>query len=140
MKAPAAYLMRSATLIRDLDPVLQVRATELVKEAYSYGIPIIVASGRRTKSEQAALYAQGRSQPGAVVTDIKPGHSMHERGLAFDVAPLDPHAPGGMGDVIIPWPSDSSFWTVLGRIGENLGLLWGGRFLKPDYPHFYVLP
>lgn len=136
MRSPAAYLMRSASLIRDLDPALQVPATELVKRAYAAGVPIIVASGRRTYAEQAALYAQGRMSPGAIVTNVKPGTSSHELGLAFDVAPLDPHAAGGMGDVLVPWPTDPAFWRILGRIGEGIGLLWGGRLPVPDFPHF----
>lgn len=138
MRAPAAYLMRSASIIRDLDPSIQVPATELVKRAYEIGIPVIVASGRRTIAEQTAIYNQGRTSPGGIVTRVRPGTSLHELGLAFDVAPLDPHAAGGMGDVIVPWPDDPAFWGILGRIGENLGLVWGGRFPRPrrDFPHF----
>lgn len=138
MRVPAAYLMRSASLIRDLDPALQVPANELLKRAYLAGIPIVVASGRRSFAEQAALYAQGRTSPGAIVTDVKPGSSSHEAGLALDVAPLDPHAASGMGDVLIPWPTDPAFWRILGKIGESIGLGWGGRLPVPDYPHFWL--
>jgi len=136
LRVPAAYLMRSASLIRDLDPALQVPATEFIKRAYLAGIPVVVASGRRSFAEQTALYAQGRTSPGSIVTDVQPGKSDHEKGLAFDVAPLDPRAASGMGDVLIPWPTDPAFWRILGKIGEGIGLLWGGRFPVPDFPHF----
>lgn len=136
VKAPAAYLMRSASVIADLAPELQVPATRLLRHSYEAGIPLVVASGKRTGAAQKALYAQGRTSPGAVVTNVRPGSSLHETGRAFDVAPLDPLAPGGMGDVVIPWPTDPVFWRIIGAIGEDLGLVWGGRFPVPDYPHF----
>jgi len=136
MRAPAAYQMRSAALIRDLDAAIQVPAAELVRRAYAAGIPIVIASGRRPFTAQAALYNQGRVSPGDIVTNVRPGESLHETGLAFDVAPLDPHAASGMGDVLVPWPDEPAFWRILGRIGEELGLVWGGRFPKPDFPHF----
>lgn len=136
MRAPAAYLMRSAPLVRTLDSGLQVPANRLLEHAYAAGIPLVVASGRRSLDAQKALYAQGRSSPGAIVTNVLPGRSRHEKGLAFDVAPLDPYAPGGMGDVLVPWPTDPAFWGIIGRIGEGLGLTWGGRLPVPDYPHF----
>lgn len=39
----------------------------------------------RTCQEQARLYAQGRTTPGDIVTDAKPGQTPHEFGLAVDV-------------------------------------------------------
>jgi len=138
MRAPAAYLMRSASVIRELDPILWTKATELVTRAYERGIPVIVASGLRSREAQRALYEQGRTTPGAIVTNIRPGRSKHESGLAFDVAPLDPNAAGGMGEVLVPWPTDMLLWTTLGLIGESLGLRWGGRFKPRDFPHFEI--
>ena len=41
--------------------------------------------GFRTAADQAALYAQGRTAPGSIVTDAPPGRSAHEHGLAVDV-------------------------------------------------------
>ena len=39
----------------------------------------------RTCQEQAKLYAQGRTAPGEIVTEAKPGQTPHEFGLAVDV-------------------------------------------------------
>jgi len=135
-EAPVAYLMRSATLVRGLHPSLQLLALEFLRRAYAAGVPVIVASGTRTPAEQAALYAQGRSVPGDIVTPRRPGGSLHQYGLAFDVAPIDPRARDGLGAVLWPFPNDSALWLRLGAIGEALGLVWGGRFEEPDLPHF----
>ena len=40
---------------------------------------------RRSPEEQDALYAQGRTEPGKVVTNAKRWQSMHSYGLAIDV-------------------------------------------------------
>ena len=38
----------------------------------------------RSSARQAELYAQGRSKPGKIVTNAKPGQSWHQYGLAID--------------------------------------------------------
>ena len=54
---------------------------------------------------------------------------MHNKGLAFDVVPMN------RGQRLLPqWASPH--WKKLGEIGEQLGLAWGGRWKKPDRPHF----
>lgn len=87
--------------------------------------PLFIVSGVRTQAEQMALYAQGRTVKGAIVT-YKDGirhrsnHQPHadHYGHAVDVAflgpqPFDPRHP----------------WEALGELAESLGLIWGGRFL-----------
>ena len=92
-------------------------------------VPLTIVQSFRSSAEQARLYAQGRTTPGAIVTNAKPGSSYHEYGLAFDVAILQDGKP--------TWPNDVPLWTRIGEQGEALGLVWGGRFpgLK-DYGHF----
>lgn len=41
-------------------------------------------SGTRTMAEQAALYFQGRTAPGKIVTNARPGMSLHNYGIAVD--------------------------------------------------------
>lgn len=43
-------------------------------------------SGFRSFEEQAGLYSRGRTQPGPIVTNSKPGLSFHNWGLATDWA------------------------------------------------------
>jgi len=39
----------------------------------------------RTFKEQEAIYAQGRTKPGVIVTKAKPGLSVHNYGMAIDI-------------------------------------------------------
>ena len=49
---------------------------------------IRIVQGLRTIDEQNALYAQGRTAPGHIVTNAKGGSSFHNYGLAIDFALL----------------------------------------------------
>ncbi|HKQ57533.1 MAG TPA: M15 family metallopeptidase [Candidatus Eisenbacteria bacterium] len=114
----------------DLDPDVRRMAVTLIEEAKRVGIELIVTQTRRTMAEQAALYAKGRTAPGPIVTYAPPGYSWHEFGRAFDVAikryPNDP-TPGNLYD---------GPWQMVGNLGEQAGLEWGGRWKHPDRPHF----
>jgi peptidoglycan L-alanyl-D-glutamate endopeptidase CwlK len=93
----------------------------------------------RTQEEQAALYAQGRTAPGKVVTWTL--NSKHVRGLAIDLCPWEEfrlHGPDKLA-----WDADSAVWETIGKIGESLGLQWGiiKNGARIDLGHFeYVSP
>jgi peptidoglycan L-alanyl-D-glutamate endopeptidase CwlK len=88
-----------------------------------------VIQSRRTIEEQAALYAQGRTAPGSIVTRAQPGFSWHNYGLAFDAAPF---SDDGQPD----WRNDLKF-ALMGQAGIAAGLEWGGAWQHfPDRPHF----
>lgn len=59
-------------------------AFELAARCATQGATYFAISGYRSCSEQAALYAQGRTKPGKVVTNARPGFSAHNYGLAID--------------------------------------------------------
>lgn len=106
------------------------KATELLGDvSAALDKTLLLVQSFRSAADQAALYAQGRTAPGKIVTYAKPGSSYHEWGLAFDVAIADAHGQPS-------WPNDVSLWTQIGKLGEELGLTWGGRFPSPDYGHF----
>lgn len=119
----------SLARLAGLEPTTAARARAMLERIARSGRRVAITSGRRTFEEQAALYAQGRTTPGPIVTYAPPGTSLHELGRALDVAPLDhlarPH-----------WPSDLALWRAFGEAGEASGLRWGGRWSKPDLPHF----
>lgn len=95
-------------------------------------VALRVTQGLRTWGEQAALYAQGRSQPGRIVTNAEPGHSWHQFGLAVDVVPLGLE---GQPD----WNTSHPIWRRLVAVGIGLGLVAGGQFRSfRDYPHFQL--
>jgi peptidoglycan L-alanyl-D-glutamate endopeptidase CwlK len=106
-------------------------ARELINLAKNEGVEILVTSTLRTFEEQAELYAIGRTKPGKIVTNAKPGQSWHNFGLVFDVVPLV------NGKTI--W--DSPFWKRIGELGKSVGLTWGGDFKSfKDKPHFEYHP
>lgn len=51
-------------------------------------IAIRIVQGLRTKEEQDALFAQGRTKPGPIVTKVRWDKTWHFPGLAFDFALL----------------------------------------------------
>ena len=53
-------------------------------KATPIGVHPYITQSIRTFEESAQLYAQGRTIPGAKVTNAKPGQSYHNYGLAID--------------------------------------------------------
>lgn len=93
--------------------------------------------GYRTYPEQHELYSLGRTKPGRKVTNSKPGESMHNFGLAFDICFKgdDPYL-----DKLTPKDS-ADLWLFVGSIGKSIGLHWGGDFSSIlDKPHFEYRP
>ena len=97
------------------------------KEMKAAGIDYIVTCTTRTQSDQDALYAKGRTEPGAIVTwTLK---SKHIQGKAFDIAILK--------DGKISWATKDYKPAV--EIGRKVGLDCGGDWFKAkDWPHFQL--
>ncbi len=113
-------------------PELQMLASRLIRECGKKGLTIKLGECFRTVAEQNRLYAQGRSEPGAIVTYAKGTDygSMHQWGVAFDVIRND-----GKG----AYNNSDGWFNKVGKIGKNLGLEWGGDWTKPvDLPHFQL--
>lgn len=95
------------------------------------GINIEVVQGLRTIAEQNALFAQGRTRPGQIVTRARGGQSNHNYGLAVDVVPFTNGKPN--------WNAPNSVWMAIGQEGGKLGLEWGGNWKKfIDKPHLQL--
>lgn len=103
---------------------------ELLAACRARGADYFAISGYRSASEQAALYFQGRTTPGPVVTYARPFESAHNFGLAVDLC-RDGHLDrrGLQPD----WRPES--YDLLGEEAEKVGLVWGGSWRKPDRPH-----
>lgn len=122
---------RSEKVIATLQAEAQPFARALVQKASSIGITIKIISGLRTYAEQDALYAQGRTAPGKIVTNARGGHSNHNFGIAFDVGVFEE------GEYL----QDSPKYKAVGALGVDLGLDWGGNWTTfHDEPHFQLRP
>jgi peptidoglycan L-alanyl-D-glutamate endopeptidase CwlK len=108
-------------LLDDCDSNAKPVFMELLARCAEAGVPVMIIFTRRTKDEQAALYAQGRTIPGKIVTWTL--DSMHVRGLAIDICPYEEFK--RVGPKKLAWDADSPVWTTIGKIGESLGLKWG---------------
>ncbi|MGI6007374.1 MAG: peptidoglycan-binding protein [Ruminococcus sp.] len=113
-------------------PRLQKKAAQLKKTCADKGYAIEIGESFRSVSEQDALYAQGRTQPGQIVTNARGSSysSMHQWGVAFDFYRND-----GTG----AYNEAGRFFENVGQIGKTLGLEWGGDWSSPvDRPHFQL--
>jgi len=98
------------------------------------GLYFRVAQGLRTYTDQDALYAQGRTAEGKIVTNARGGYSNHNFGMAVDCYPF---MNGSSGE--LNWDAESvQFQRMVGALKAQ-GLVWGGdwKTLK-DPPHFQL--
>lgn len=114
-----------------LKPKVRELAEKLMSECKKLGHQITITQTLRTIEEQDALYAQGRTKPGNIVTKAKGGYSLHNFGVAFDICPIV----NGKTE----W-NDNALFRKIGEIGMKIGLEWGGTWDSfPDLPHFQYL-
>lgn len=120
--------------ITQLHPRLQQIIGELQPLWAAAGLNVGIGECLRTVEEQDALYAQGRTTPGPIVTNARGVDymSQHQWGIAFDFFQNDPSNP-------YPDPETSTFWTDAAAIAKARGLAWGGDWTDIiDRPHLYL--
>ncbi len=116
--------------IAQLHPKIRAKAAEFINRVErETGIKLRLASGFRSIAEQNALYAQGRTKPGSIVTNAKGGSSYHNYGLAIDVVEVRPNGS-------VNWNTN---WSAIAKIGKEMGFEWGGDWTSiVDKPHFQM--
>lgn len=119
--------MINSRKIEDLHPHVASLCRKFIEQCKEAGVEVLVTSTYRDHESQNALYAQGRTAPGKIVTKAKGGQSFHNHKVAFDVVPLV------NGKAI--W-NDEGLWRKIGQIGQEVGLEWGGNWKFQDKPHF----
>lgn len=107
--------------INDLHPLVAAMARVFVDECRKEGIDALITSTKRDNESQDALYAQGRTLPGKIVTNARGGESFHNYGCAFDFVPLV----NGKAQ----W-NDTALFVRCGEIAERVGLEWAGRWKR----------
>ena len=114
--------------IEHLHPGLQKICNQFVEQCKAAGLNVKITDTLRTKEEQDSLYAQGRTKPGSIVTNVSYPNSAHNWGVAFDICR---NVKGREYD------DSDGFFAKCGEIGKQLGLFWGGDFRSfTDKPHF----
>lgn len=132
---------KSSVRLIGLHPVVLAAATVLIERCYVRGVPILITQGLRTIAEQDALYAQGRTKPGSIVTNAKGGYSYHNFGLAVDFALLLPNGSSVSWDMNRDYNGNNiKDWIEVVEEAEKLGFEWGGDWITfKDYPHFQMV-
>ena len=120
-------MSRDTTL---LHPVLQGKLKEFLAACDKAGLKVSIVETFRTKAEQDALYAKGRTVKGSIVTNAKYPQSQHCWHTAFDFCRND-----GQG----AYNESGDFFTKVGKVGQSVGLEWGGAWTSfKDKPHFQL--
>lgn len=129
-----ASSLRTVMTMRDihqLHPELQDKIRQLKILCEAQGLALGIAECLRTVEEQDALYAQGRTAPGSIVTYARGEDygSQHQWGIAFD---FFQNIPGHAYD-------DLGFFANVGTLAKSIGLAWGGDWIGfVDRPHLYL--
>jgi peptidoglycan L-alanyl-D-glutamate endopeptidase CwlK len=112
------------------------KVRQLIETLAAEGIYVRIVQGVRTWTEQDALYAQGRTAPGKIVTNAQGGQSWHCYGLAADLVPSK-HGPDQAYDP--DWNSEHPAWKRMIEVGKGLGLTSGADWVHlKDMPHFQM--
>lgn len=122
-----------ATLHPKVQPLFKKWILECQELARSLGYEYKAISGNRSWDEQAKIYAQGRTAPGKIVTNAKPGYSNHNYGIAVDMGVFKD---GKYLDESKPSESEA-FHRKAAELALKFNLEWGGSWKTfKDYPHF----
>lgn len=156
----------SSRKIADLVPELQKKYRLFEAIMAEAKIPFIVTCTARTVREQLALYVQGREKLDHVnalrklagmppidwpanshkvtwtlqskhIIDLDDGNFENDKSRAFDIAVSRDGSPCWDLKVNVN-RNDVPDYHEAGKIGEAVGLRWGGRFRAPDRPHFEI--
>lgn len=145
----AVWTQRNTERLEGQHPSLVAAVTVVLDVMDRLGHPMVVTDGVRTLVQQQALYAQGRTTPGKIVTyangvarPIGTGKSNHQVwadgfGHAVDCTfVVDLDADGDMDD---PTWDERRPWRLYGEVAKSQGLKWGGDWTRPDKPHVELL-
>lgn len=113
--------MINSRKIEDLHPKVAEMCRAFIQKCDEQGIDILITSTYRDAESQDALYAQGRTKPGKIVTNAKAGQSFHNWRVAFDFVQLLYGKPA--------W-NDTALFTKCGELAESVGLEWAGRWVR----------
>lgn len=127
------------TNLNDLHPDLKPLAALWLSECLQNGLNVRIIQTWRDPVYQDKLFSQGRTNPGAIITHLDGGHSLHcftidgkPASKAFDFACFDKNS------AYIANGADDHY-AFAGQIGIKLGLAYGGSWTTfKDYDHLQL--
>lgn len=102
--------------IDTLDYRVRPWAYKFISLCEKYGVWVLIIEAKRSIERQGKLFAIGRSEPGDIVTNAKPGWSFHNYGFAFDFCPIV--------DGKCAWTRLDLF-KLCGELAQTLKFEWG---------------
>lgn len=116
--------------IQRLHPKLRSMIPLILAECSQQGLNVLITDCCRSEAEQNALYDQGRTKPGSIVTNVRYPNSAHCWGVAFDFCR---NVKGREYD------NSDCFFTRVAVIAKRHGLEWGGEWKNfVDRPHLQL--
>lgn len=115
----------SSRSLDDLDQYTKDAAKKHIALCAQDGVELLIYCTKRDNKEQEELYAIGRTKPGKIVTNARAGESAHNpnangKAAAYDCCPMVGGKP--------LWDAKHPAWAVVGKRGEEAGLVWSGRW------------
>jgi peptidoglycan L-alanyl-D-glutamate endopeptidase CwlK len=140
-----AIVQRDLERLKAVTPPLRDLTTKLLDAMDRLDYPMTVTAGVRTMAAQQALYAQGRTAPGNIVTNAdgvtkKSNHQPKDDGFGYavDCAFLVDGADRD-GELETPSWGEDHPWFLYGQMAKTLGkgkVVWGGDWSGlRDLPH-----
>jgi len=121
-----------------LHPQLRDGVPKILAAMAALGFPMMVTDALRTTEEQRVLYAKGRTQPGAIVTNADgvaktSNHQAQADGFGHAVDCCFVVNGRASWDARLPW-------KAYGALAEALGFSWGGNWQRlHDLPHIELV-
>ena len=105
--------------VASLEPAFRDDAGAWLRQLTRLGVRVKVTRARSSRATQARLYREYQRKLAAGIPTLPaapPGHSQHEKGLAWDMVVL---------------PGSTHTLEELGRAWQASGRRWGGTFGDP---------
>jgi peptidoglycan LD-endopeptidase CwlK len=118
--------------IADLLPTVAKAAQIALDKLKTEGVDTLITCTYRSDDEQEALYQQGRTTKGPVVTNAKPGQSMHQFRCALDIYPV-------VNGKIDFAGAHTDVWKKIADAFKSEGFEWGYEWKTfKEMPHFQM--
>jgi hypothetical protein len=117
----------------DLSDRFRPKAFEFLARLTEAGIQVLIVDTLRTPEEHAENLRKGTSKTNlSKHLDGKSRGLTHKGSDALDVCPYSQYQLYGPDK--LHWDTTDPIWSRIGKIGESLGLRWGGRWKDPHDP------